>query len=151
VTLFEDGAAWSGEPSALIPLATALEQPQRLLAAAPAGVWVSPTDEPAQVVPLFDSSIMIAVRFRCSGWSLLLDGGAVRNRHGWRGDCARSATVLRDQLFFMKRVGFDSFAPARRPQHRGGGGLASDFTDSYQGSVEAGAAGFRRIDGSHTR
>ena len=34
-----------------------------MTAAAPTGVWLSPTDEPAQAVPLFGSIELIAVQF----------------------------------------------------------------------------------------
>lgn len=151
-TLFEDGAAWSGEPSALIPLATALEQPQRLLAAAPAGVWLSPTDEPEQVVPLFGSIELIAVRFPVLGDGRGYSTAALlRNRHGWRGELRAIGDVLRDQLFFMRRVGFDSFALRANRNIEEAVASLSDFTDSYQGSVEPALPAFRRLDWSSTR
>jgi len=151
-TLFEDGAAWSGEPSALIPVATALEQPQRLLAAAPAGVWLSPTDEPAQVVPLFASIELIAVRFPVLGDGRGYSTAALlRNRHGWRGELRAIGDVLRDQLFFMRRVGFDSFVLRADRNIEEAVASLSDFTDSYQGSVEPALPAFRRLDWSSTR
>jgi uncharacterized protein (DUF934 family) len=144
-TLFEDGAAWSGEPSALIPLAAALAQPQRVRGAAPAGIWLAPTDEPAQAVPLFDSIELIAVRFPVFGDGRGYSTAALlRNRHGWRGELRAVGDVLRDQLFFMKRVGFDSFAlRADRNIEEAVASLA-DFSDSYQGSVDPVLPPFRR-------
>ncbi|MBV8209089.1 MAG: DUF934 domain-containing protein [Burkholderiaceae bacterium] len=146
-TLFEDGAAWNGEPYALIPLATALTQPQRLDSAAPAGIWLAPTDEPADAVPLFGSIELIAVQFPKFGDGRGFSTAALlRRRHGWRGQLRAVGDVLRDQLYFMKRVGFDSFA--LRGDHSVEDALASlsDFTDSYQGSVEPELPAFRRID-----
>lgn len=146
-TLFEDGAGWNGEASALVPLATALAQPQRLGAAGPVGVWLSPTDEPAQVVPLFGLVDLIAVQFPVSGDGRGFSTAALlRRRHGWRGELRAIGDVLRDYLFFMKRVGFDSFA--LRADRNAEEALASlsDFTDSYQGSVEPALPAFRRID-----
>ena len=148
-TLFEDGATWNGEPSALIPLATALAQPERLQAARPAGVWLSPTDEPAQAVPLFGSIEVIAVQFPKFGDGRGYSTAALlRSRHDWRGELRAIGDVLRDQLFFMKRVGFDSFA--LRPDRNIEEALASlsDFSDSYQGSVEPALPVFRRVDQS---
>jgi uncharacterized protein (DUF934 family) len=151
-TLFEDGAAWNGEPSALIPLATALAQPQRVLAAGPAGVWLSPTDEPAQAVPLFGSIELIAVQFPVFGDGRGYSTAALlRNRHGWRGELRAIGDVLRDQLFFLKRVGFDSFALRADRNVEEAVASLSDFTDSYQGSVEPVLPAFRRIDPSHAR
>jgi uncharacterized protein (DUF934 family) len=146
-TLLEDGATWNGEASALIPLATALAQPQRLLAAAPAGIWLAPTDEPAQAVPLFASIELIAVRFPVFGDGRGYSTAALlRNRHGWRGELRAIGDVLRDQLFFMKRVGFDSFALRADRNVEEAVASLSDFTDSYQGSVDPSLPAFRRIE-----
>jgi uncharacterized protein (DUF934 family) len=146
-TLFEDGAAWNGEASALIPLAVALAQPERLGAAAPGGVWLSPTDEPEQVVPLFDSIEVIAVQFPKFGDGRGFSTAALlRNRHGWRGELRAIGDVLRDQLYFMKRVGFDSFALRADRNVEDAVASLSDFTDSYQGSVEPQLPAYRRID-----
>jgi len=145
--LFEDGAAWNGEPYAVIPLATALAQPQRLTAAAPAGVWLAPTDEPADAVPLFGSIELIAVQFPKFGDGRGFSTAALlRRRHGWRGELRAIGDVLRDQLYFMKRVGFDGFALRADRSAENALASLSDFTDSYQGSVEPELPAFRRID-----
>ncbi len=146
-TFFEDGAAWNGEPSALIPLATALAQAERVRTAAPAGVWLSPTDEPAQAVPLLGSIELIAVQFPKFGDGRGYSTAALlRSRYGWRGELRAIGDVLRDQLFFMKRVGFDSFALRADRNIEEAVASLSDFTDSYQGSVEPALPAFRRTD-----
>lgn len=148
-TLFEDGATWNGEPTALLPLAAALAQPQRLREARPAGIWLSPTDEPAQAVPLFDSIDLIAVQFPKFGDGRGYSTAALlRTRHGWRGELRAIGDVLRDQLFFMKRVGFDSFALRADRNIEEAVASLSDFSDSYQGSVEPPLPAFRRADQS---
>jgi uncharacterized protein (DUF934 family) len=145
-TLFDDGAAWSGQPLALIPLATALAQPERVRAAAPAGIWLAPTDEPEQAVPLFGSIELIAVQFPKFGDGRGFSTAALlRNRHGWRGELRAIGDVLRDQLFFMKRVGFDSFALRADRNVEEAVASLSDFSDSYQGAVEPALPAFRRI------
>jgi len=144
-TLFEDGAAWNGEPFALIPLATALAQTPSLGTARPVGVWLSPTDEPAHAVPLFGSVELIAVQFPKFGDGRAYSTAALlRRRHGWRGELRAIGDVLRDQLFFMKRVGFDSFALRADRSMEEALASFSDFTDSYQGSVEPALPAFRR-------
>jgi uncharacterized protein (DUF934 family) len=143
--LIEDGAAWDGAPGALIPLATALAQADRLAQSAPLGVWLSPSDEPAQVVPLFESIALIAVQFPKFGDGRGYSTAALlRTRYGWHGELRAIGDVLRDQLFFLKRVGFDSFA--LRPDRNPDDALASlaDFSDSYQGSVDPALPAFRR-------
>lgn len=151
-THFEDGAAWSGEPAAMIPLATALVRPERLRAAEPAGVWLSPTDEPAQMLALFDSVALIAVQFPKFGDGRGYSTAALlRSRYGWRGELRAIGDVLRDQLYFMKRVGFDSFALRADRNIEEAVASLSDFTDSYQGSVEPRLPAFRRIDRASDR
>jgi len=148
-TVFEDGAGWNGEAEAIVPLATALAQPQRLLAARPVGIWLSPTDEPAQVVPLLDSIDLIAVQFPKFGDGRGFSTAALlRTRHAWRGELRAIGDVLRDQLFFMKRVGFDSFALRADRSIEEAVASLSDFSDSYQGSVEPALPAFRRVDQS---
>jgi uncharacterized protein (DUF934 family) len=150
--LFEDGAAWNAEAAALVPLATALAQAERLRAAAPAGVWLSPTDDPAQVVALFESIALIAVQFPKFGDGRGFSTAALlRNRYGWRGELRAIGDVLRDQLYFMKRVGFDSFALRADRNVEEAVASLSDFSDSYQGSVEPPLPAFRRIDPASPR
>jgi uncharacterized protein (DUF934 family) len=151
-TLFEDGAAWNGGAAGLIPLATALAQPERLSAAAPVGVWLSPTDQPEQAVPLFGAIELIAVQFPKFGDGRGFSTAALlRNRHGWRGELRAIGDVLRDQLYFMKRVGFDSFALRADRNLEEALASLSDFTDSYQGSVDPLLPAFRRVDPTSRR
>jgi uncharacterized protein (DUF934 family) len=63
---------------------------------------------------------------------------------GYRGELRAFGDVGRDQLFYLARVGFDSF---RLADHRDAeGALASfnDFTVRYQGSVDNPVPLFRR-------
>ena len=60
----------------------------------------------------------------------------LRERHGYRGELRAFGDVGRDQLFYQKRCGFDSFslAPHRDPE-AALAGLAT-FSVRYQGSVD---------------
>lgn len=145
--LVQDASAWQGEPYALIPLRAALEQPQRVAAARPAGVWLAPEDEPARVAPFLESIDLIAVQFPQftdgRGYST---AALLRRRHGWRGGLRAVGDVLRDQLHAMRRVGFDSFA-VRADRSLEDALLAfADFSDAYQGAVEPELPAFRRLD-----
>lgn len=68
----------------------------------------------------------------------------LRARLGYRGELRAIGDVLRDQLFYMQRVGFDAFAPrADKDIHEALKGL-SDFSLSYQASVDEKLPLFRR-------
>jgi uncharacterized protein (DUF934 family) len=141
----EDGTEWDGSAYRLLPLRQALERSQQLRAAAPVGVWLAPSDEPAEAVALFDSIAMIGVRFPKSG-----DGrgfstaSLLRLRHGWRGGLRALDDVLQDQLFFMRRVGFDSFALRADRDAQQALRAFSTFSDSYQGAITPELPHYRR-------
>lgn len=60
----------------------------------------------------------------------------LRTRHGYKNELRAIGDVLRDQLYFMKRCGFDAFAI--RADRSAEDALASlrDFSDPYQGAVD---------------
>ncbi|MBF2963171.1 DUF934 domain-containing protein [Pseudomonas aeruginosa] len=68
----------------------------------------------------------------------------LRERYGYKGEIRAIGDVLRDQLFFMRRCGFDAYAirADRSPEDA----LASldDFSEVYQTSVEQPLPLFRR-------
>jgi uncharacterized protein (DUF934 family) len=69
----------------------------------------------------------------------------LRTRLNYHGELRAIGDVLRDQLFYMQRVGFDSFAPrADKDIHEALKGL-SDFSLNYQASVDQPSPLFRRV------
>lgn len=69
----------------------------------------------------------------------------LRARLGYRGQLRAIGDVLRDQMFYMQRIGFDAFVT--RPDkdiHEALKGL-SDFSLSYQASVDQPLPLFRRV------
>ena len=80
---------------------------------------------------------VIAVRFERfadgRGYSIAT---LLRTRYGYRGQLRAVGDVLRDQLFLMKRCGFNAFAVrADRDIHVALEGLR-DFSEPYQGAVD---------------
>jgi uncharacterized protein (DUF934 family) len=146
--LLAEGAAAGG---ILVPLELALAHPQRLHEAPPArpyGVRLAPADEPARALPLFASIRLIGVDFPVftdgRGYSTAV---LLRTRLGWRGELRALGDVLQDQLYALRRVGFDSFAlRAGRDPAAALRGFAV-FSDSYQGSVDQPLPAFRRRAG----
>jgi len=147
-----DGAAgWDAcTPSAggvLLPLALAQSQAERVRAAQDGalGLVLAPDDDPAQAVPFFPHIALIGVQFPKftdgRGYSTAV---LLRLRHGWRGELRALGEVLQDQLFAMRRVGFDSFAlaPGRDPQ--AALRAFAPFSDTYQGSVDQRLPAFAR-------
>jgi uncharacterized protein (DUF934 family) len=113
--------------------------------ATPVGVWLKPEDEPAALAGDVSYLRFVAVHF-----PKFTDGrghstaSLLRRRYGYKGELRAFGDVGRDQLFYLGRVGFDSFAlaPHRDPESA----LASfgDFSVRYQGSIDDPVPLFRK-------
>jgi uncharacterized protein (DUF934 family) len=101
------------------------------------GVRLEPADDPAELVPDLHRIQLVAINFpKFADGRGYSSAALLRTRHGYRGELRAVGDVGRDQLFYLKRCGFDAFAlaPHRDPH----AALASlgDFTERYQGSVD---------------
>ncbi len=74
------------------------------------GLRLSPADELDAIVPELPTLSLVAVEFPKftdgRGYSL---ARLLRERHGYRKELRAVGHVLRDQLFYMHRCGFDAF------------------------------------------
>jgi uncharacterized protein (DUF934 family) len=138
------GAGAKG-PRLLLTLAQWSAHAEALAAAgASLGICLEPADEPVAVVPLFDRIGLIAIRFPAftdgRGYST---ARLLRQRHGWKGELRAVGDVLRDQMFYLARCGFDTFdlrdGESVPDALRGFG----DFSETYQDAVDRGPL-FRR-------
>lgn len=130
-------AALPGGP-VIVPLSLWKERRAGLAARpTPVGVWLEPDDDPLELAADLSSLLVVAVRFPKftdgRGYSTAV---VLRTRLGYRGELRAFGDVGRDQLFYLKRCGFDSFrlAPHRDPE-AAVAGLAV-FSLRYQGSVD---------------
>ena len=109
------------------------------------GVWLASDGRAEDLRDDIDRFSVIAVDFPKfadgRGYSIAYH---LRNRLGYRGELRAIGDVLRDQMFYMQRVGFDTFA-ARTDKDIGEAlkGL-SDFTFTYQASSDERFPLFRR-------
>ena len=127
-------------PEGAIVVPLALWKAQRALLqgrGTPVGVWLKPDDEPGELAGDVATLPFIAIHFpKFTDGRGYSTASLLRRRYGFRGELRAFGDVGRDQLFFLKRVGFDSFglAPHRDPASA----VASfgDFSLRYQGSVD---------------
>ena len=101
------------------------------------GVRLDPADDPAELQPDLDRLQLVAIQFpKFTDGRGYSSAALLRTRYGYRGELRAIGDVGRDQLFYLKRCGFDAFAlaPHRDPH----AALASleDFSLRYQGSVD---------------
>jgi len=109
------------------------------------GVWLDSDEEIEEIADDLQYFQVIALNF-----PLFTDGRhfssarLLRERYGYKGEVRAIGDVLRDQLFYMQRCGFDAYAirPDRDPYDA----LESlkDFSEVYQAAVDQPLPLFRR-------
>ncbi|BCL75996.1 hypothetical protein JHS3_17320 [Jeongeupia sp. HS-3] len=110
-----------------------------------AGVWIAADDEFDDVAEALVTLPLLAVDFPTfrdgRGYSVAY---LLRSRHGYTGELRAVGDVLRDQLFYMHRCGFDSFeVRADKDIHDALLGLTT-YTVRYQGAVDDPVPLFRK-------
>ena len=129
----------------IVPLAVWQAQKDTLAARADIGVWLNSHERPEELKGELDRFGVIAVNFPKftdgRGYSIAYN---LRMRLAYRGELRAIGDVLRDQLFQMKRTGFDAYAP--RPDRSIEDALKglTVFSETYQASVDDRQPLFRR-------
>jgi len=129
----------------IVPLQVWLEQKAALQGRPDLGVWFASDERPETLKGEVDRFSVIAIDFPKfsdgRGYSIAYN---LRARLGYSGELRAIGDVLRDQMFYMQRVGFDAFAPrADRSIEDALKGL-SDFSEKYQTSWDEKSPLFRR-------
>ena len=138
--LFDSNALQDGVPDdgdIIVPLEYWLANRDALLARhGQSGVCLQPGEEPEALADDLDKLPLVAIHFPAfkdgRGYSYARE---LRTRYRYEGEIRAVGDVLRDQLFYMQRVGFNAFAVrADRDIEDALHGL-SDFSVTYQGDV----------------
>ena len=134
------------EGRVIVPFDVWQAQRESLLARPERGVWFKSCDRPEELQQDIEKFSVIAV-----GFPKFADGRGytiaylLRERFGYKGELRAIGDVLRDQLFYMQRSGFDAFAVrADKDIHQALNGL-DDFSQSYQASADQKLPLFRRV------
>jgi len=130
----------------IVPLKVWQAQRDTLKTRAELGVWLESSETAEDLQGDIARFQVIAVDFPRfadgRGYSIAYH---LRERLGYQGELRAIGEVLRDQMFYLQRVGFDAFVP--RPDkdiHEVLKGL-SDFSETYQASVDQKVPLFRRV------
>lgn len=109
------------------------------------GVWLADTEGPELIADDLQHFQIIAVDFpkfaNGRGYS---SAALLRTRYCYRGELRAIGDVLRDQMFYLARVGFDAFAV--RPDRSIDDALQAldDYSVTYQSSTDEARPLFRR-------
>lgn len=130
----------------IVPLAVWLAQKTALAARGDIGVWLASDERPEQLNEDAQSLPVIAVDFPSfadgRGYSIAYN---LRARVGYEGELRAIGDVLRDQLFYMSRVGFNAFATREDRSIEDALKGLTDFSDVYQTSWDQKTPLFRRV------
>ncbi|MGF1469323.1 MAG: DUF934 domain-containing protein [Sandaracinaceae bacterium] len=112
---------------------------------APVGVIVPGSAEAKDVAPLLDRVPLVAITFPKftdgRGYSL---ARSLRERYGFRGELRAVGDVLRDQLFYMARCGFDAFELKEGKDVEDALSAFEDFSVTYQPATDRAEPLWRR-------
>jgi uncharacterized protein (DUF934 family) len=148
----EDGALPAADalPAGRVLVPVALWQASRdaltaSRSAADLGVWLAPDSEPAELAGDFEKISLIGVDFPVfrdgRGYSI---ARLLRERFGWKGELRAIGDVLRDQLNYLARCGFDAFAVRGDRDIHDALKAFDEFSVQYQGAFDNPVPLFRR-------
>ena len=130
----------------IAPLKVCQAQRDTLRGRAELGVWLASDERAEDLQNEVAKFAVIAVEFPKfadgRGYSIAYH---LRARFGYRGELRAIGDVLRDQMFYMQRVGFDAFAPRADKDIREALKGLSDFSVTYQASADEAQPLFRRV------
>ena len=111
----------------------------------PIGVWLDSHQDAAEIAHSINRFAVIAVNFPKfadgRGYSMAT---LLRSRYGYQGELRAIGDVLRDQLFYLQRVGFNAFAVRADKDIQDALKGPKDFSVRYQGSVDQPLPLFKR-------
>lgn len=114
----------------------------------PDGVRLGPTDDPATLEPYLADLRLIEVDFpRYTDGRGFSQAQLLRRRYGYSGELRAVGHVLRDQIFYMHRSGFDAYETRRATVSEVLEALA-EFTEAYQPAADGPGAAFRKRTGA---
>ncbi|MGI9229787.1 MAG: DUF934 domain-containing protein [Gammaproteobacteria bacterium] len=126
------------EGDVLLPFSAWLEQQQALQQhSGKVAVYLSPDDDVEQLQPWLEQFPLIALDF-----PQLKDGRAysqarlLRDRFHYKGEIRAIGDVLRDQLYYMQRCGFDAFQIREDKDLTDALNSLNDFSLTYQTAAD---------------
>ncbi|GAA5316580.1 MAG: DUF934 domain-containing protein [Candidatus Pelagadaptatus aseana] len=145
LTEIEDGSSLPAG-NIIIPVNVWLESREALAERkAEVGVWLN-SDELADTLGEAAAELpLIALNF-----PTFMDGRGfstarlLRDAYGFSGELRAIGGIIRDQLFYLKRCGFDSFSLADDIDAEAAIASFSDFSETYQGAEDQKLPLFRR-------
>ncbi|OYW87153.1 MAG: oxidoreductase [Sphingobium sp. 32-64-5] len=99
-------------------------------------VRIGPDEDVRALLPYLDRIALVEVAFPAFGDGRGYSSARILRESGYQGELRASGDVLVDQLFAMRRVGFDSFAPNKALDPAVVEASLSRYADVYQKTID---------------
>lgn len=115
----------------------------------PTAVWLAPQDDPAALSAVLQRLTLVAVHFpKATDGRGYSTAALLRQRYGYRGELRAIGQVLRDQLHYLRRSGFDAFALRADQDPQAALASLRVFDEAYQPAFDQPLPLFRRRAGA---
>ncbi len=112
----------------------------------PLGVWLTAEEGPEAIATDVDDFTVIAVEFsRYADGRGYSTASLLRTRYDYKGELRAIGDILRDQLFYLQRVGFDAFALRSDKSAEDARASLADFSAAYQSAADLSLSLQRRV------
>ncbi len=109
------------------------------------GIWLDSNEEVEEIADDLEHFQVIALNFpKFTDGRHYSSARLLRERYGYKGEIRAIGDVLRDQLFYMRRCGFDAFAIRADRDPEDALQSLKDFSVRYQAAVDERLPLFRR-------
>ena len=129
----------------IVPLSLWLSHHEELVNREHAGVWLDSDQAPSCLDKDLQNLDLIAINFPSfadgRGYSY---ARTLRERYNFQGELRAIGDVLIDQVYYLKRCGFDAFALRSDQDPQTASDSLATFSDSYQAAVDQPIPLFRR-------
>ena len=128
----------------IVPLSLWESEKDTLAGRKTLGIWLNSDESPARIASDLGNFDLVAINFPVfvdgRGFSY---GRDLREKYGYQGEVRAIGEFIRDQLFFLKRCGFNAFA-LTGVELETALETFNDFSDSYQSVVDQPEPYFKR-------
>ena len=144
-TYLDGEAELKSEGAVTLPLGRFLAEAETLAGRnAPVGVRLMPEDDATLLVPFLEWIQLVEVSFpKYTDGRGYSQAQLLRRRFGYKGELRAVGHVLRDQIFYMNRSGFDAYETVRADLSEVLDAL-NDFRDAYQPAADGRVPVFRQ-------
>ncbi|MFY9328322.1 MAG: DUF934 domain-containing protein [Georgfuchsia sp.] len=135
------------EGKLIVPLAVWQLRRDELSKRGTLGIWLSDSEGPELIADDLEYFEVVAIDFpKFSNGRGYSSASLLRTRYSYRGELRAIGDVLRDQMFYLLRVGFNAIALRPDRSIQDALNALNDFSVTYQTSTDETQPLFRRVN-----